>query len=276
MKKTQSAPPSVFEWEPAAKIGFATIIAAVIIVILIIGGGIKNKNTDLPNTYIPNDAANLGLSEEKLNTIRGMLEPLLRGGFSPFDGADNIPSGEAVYSILSHLRSSNDYPIDSNGASLIPAAEVDALFVSLFGVSPPRGDVGTTALYNRESGMYEFLGGEYHSEYIIDILSTRTLDDVVYIHVLVKVPLSLPPSSAIPPSSVEESEVSSDMSESSQDSTTETSSDITISQTESTVTSEDESANSDIEIAEYETVRNAIFTLNFVDGAYIITELRDV
>lgn len=274
MNSDKNIPRSFAQWDSAAKVGLAAIAAVLLLFLaLLIGAASKGGEKDTSSGIIPGDAANVGLPEGKLAEVEAMLAPLLRGELSAFDGADDISSGDAVSALLSHLCLTRSYATNEDGAYIVPADEVGELYSSLFGVAPPRGDIDNVAVYDAADDVYAFSGSDYHEEYEVSIISTHTLDDVVYVNVEVKAP-SVPISSEQSPESVEpvESVASDDVS------TEGTVTDETVTDTGSEPDSEisSEDASSEPEDISYVTLRKVIFTLKYTGNTYIITELRDV
>lgn len=296
MKSDKNIPTSFSRWDATAKIGLASLavflLACIIVPAVLLSSGDRGGTE---SAVIPGNAVDVELSRDKLELITDSISPILRGNLSSFDGADTLNSREAVCALLAHICLTEPIPIAANGAFLVPASRLDELYSSLFGIDAPRDDIQGCVTYSADEDVFEYFGSEYHSEYTVNILSTRTLGNVVYIHAQSLAPVDIPSSSSVPSESgVSSGQASSDQTANgaAASGTASDSQDPSASGTETNVSSDtgsgsgassgsgsDSSGSGSVVSSpetEYRVVRNVVFTVTLSGNDYIITQLRDV
>lgn len=185
-------------------------------------------------------------------------------------------------SLLSHICETDGIEADETGARTVSVSEVDTLYSALFSSPSPKGHVqnGKVAKYDSENSVWLFYGSEYFPEYKVNIVSTYTLGDRVYVQVEAVKPAEVPseaPSEA--PSKIPsepEEEVTSEDTES-EEAVSDTVTSLPDEDVSSDIVSEDVSSEeSSTPEIEYVTVRSVVVTLTATDGQYTVTEMRNV
>lgn len=282
-----NVPSSFSRWDKTAKLGLVSIcvILAAVMLFFALSSPPQNGGGTVSG-LVPDDAVNVALPNDKLDEVEAMLTPLLRGNVTAFESIDSANTGEIVAALLSHICEANGIEADETGAKTVSVSEVDALYSALFSVDSPKGHIqnGKVAKYDSENSVWLFYGSEYFPEYKVNIVSTYTLGDRVYVQVEAvkpaEVPSELPseaPSEA--PSEIPsepEEEVTSEGTES-EETVSDTVTSLPDEDVSSDIVSEDVSSEESVapEI-EYVTVRSVVVTLTATDGQYTVTEMREV
>lgn len=280
-----------YKWDSTATLGLVTLL---VLMGTAIGVAVAlSRGTEKPVVIpdeIPSDAVNVELPADQLAAVETLLSPLLKGEVPAFSDAQSLDAGRVMASLLVHLAGdTNTYEKTPEGALLIPAEEGDVLFDRLFGETPPREGLALGQGVTYDAGKEQYLvhltanSDWYRSEAQVKITSTQTLDDTVFVHAEIALPVAVPqetpvptPEETIPP---EETEVP-DGQEPEQDSEQDNGQDGVASDGETTSTPVPtptaEPEPTPTPEPTYRVVRQVVFTILYQNDRYTLVAMRDV
>ncbi len=269
------------KWDSTATVGLVTLLAvSLLIVALIIGLSRPPKKEPIPDS-VPENAVPVELPEEQLLEMENRLTPLLLGQVEAFTGPEDIKVDQVMQALLFHgVWEATAFEETEDGAAKVPFVWAEERFEALFGQKLPYKEVNAEGLrYEPETDEYvvyahtttnaHWYSGENHW---VNIVSTQTLDDTVFVHaevigetLVTPTPEVTPTPSETPlPEATEEGE--------------ETAAPQETEETEETaqLTATPEPTPTPTPVLEEHTDRKVVCTLLYENGRYTLMAMRDV